>query len=45
MYDPSIGQPFTAAVTKATPTWMPYKPIWISAEEDGVKTAVSGWPG
>ncbi|XP_067943750.1 ectonucleotide pyrophosphatase/phosphodiesterase family member 5-like [Watersipora subatra] len=45
MYDPTINLPFYGGVTKTDTRWFPYKPIWISAEEDGVKAAVSGWPG
>lgn len=45
MFDPKLGRSFKAGVTKLDTTWAPYKPVWISAEEDGIKTVVSGWPG
>ena len=45
MIDPTISRPFKAGETKLDTTWVPYKPLWITAEEEGIRTAVSGWPG
>lgn len=47
MWDESIGQKFTmSADTAFDPRWWNgAKPLWISADEQGRVTAMSGWPG
>ena len=45
MFDPTIDAPFSAGVTRLDTIWAPSKPIWITAEENGIATVVSGWPG
>jgi predicted AlkP superfamily pyrophosphatase or phosphodiesterase len=47
MWDAGIGQRFTmSAPTASDPRWWDQaRPLWITAEEHNVVTAVAGWPG
>ncbi|KAF6027046.1 ENPP5 [Bugula neritina] len=45
MTDPNMIGSYKFGLNKLTSDWLPVKPIWITAEEAGIKTAVSGWLG